>query len=615
MKHNFLQQMARSIKRMCVQLCLGVFTMALVASNIGLPNTAQAADKNNPHQNAAPTLYWLGEYFNNATLSGAPVFRRNARSIFFNWGVGSPNRSIPRDNFSVRWTRAFTFPTGVYRFGTVADDGVRVWVDNTAVINAWADGPSRAQQTELTLSGVHTVRVEYYERANLASVRFTLAYVADPPTSPPAVPPSANEWRAEYFNNLTLEGSPNLVRQDAAINFDWGTGSPNPQIIADGFSARWTRRLSGVIPGYYNFVLRIDDGARVFVDGNLIINEWRDGAPRNVGANVYLNEGSTLRVEYYDHTGGALIQLSIFPASAPVAVPTATAIATATSAPAYYPNWRAEYYNNPDLGGSPILVRNDTAINFDWGNGAPDGRVQADNFSVRWTGTPQLASGNYRVIVRVDDGARVYVNGQIVIAAWVDGPARDLSADFSVGATPPEVRVEYYDRTGGAQIQVSFINAFPTSFPDWKAEYFNNTDLSGSPVVVRNDTGINFDWGTGSPDSRVTADNFSARWTRRQNFGGGTYRIEATMDDGMRVFVDGSQVLNEWRDASARARTTDIFIGAGDHDLRVEFYEHGNSAVAKFSINRLAALPTPTPVPTVTPLPIPASSPTLTPIP
>jgi single-stranded DNA-binding protein len=550
----------------------------------------------------------LGEYFNNATLSGAPAFRRYSRSILFNWGVGSPSRAINRDNFSIRWTRTLSFASGIYRFRTIADDGVRVFVDNAPVIDAWADGPSRASQADVPMTaGLHTVRVEYYERTNLASVRLAISLVA--------AGSAGATWRAEFFNNLSLEGSPVLVRQDPQINFDWSTGSPGPQVVVDNFSARWTRQLSGIIPGFYNIGLRVDDGARVFVDGNLVINEWRDGAPRNVGTNVYLADGSTMRVEYYDRTAGAVIQLSLFPASAPA--PTSVAPTITPSPVASFPNWRGEYYNNADLSGSPSVVRNDINIDFDWGAGSPDSRVPADNFSARWTSRPQLAAGTYRVIARTDDGARVYVNGQLVINEWRDGPPRTVSADFSIGAASPEVRVEYYDRGGGALIQVSIATAFPTTFSDWKGEYFNNVDQSGSPVVIRNDVSIAFDWGSGPPDGRVTADNFSARWSRRQNFGGGVYRIEATIDDAMRVYLDGNLVINEWSEGQPpRTRTVDLTITAGDHDLRVDYFERGGSAVAKVTITRLAAAATPTPSgPTSTPIPQPVPSATITPIP
>jgi single-stranded DNA-binding protein len=579
---------------------------ALLASALMLPQTAQADGRIEAHTNQVASTLWLGEYYNNVSLSGAPAFRRYTRSIAFNWGRGSPSRAISSDNFSVRWTRTLNFGSGVYRFRAVTDDGVRVWVGNTALINAWTDGPSRVYEADIALSGLQTVRVEYYERTELASIRLSFARISTPPGS-------EQSWRAEYFNNLTLEGSPSLVRQDAQINFDWGNGAPSPQVLADGFSVRWTRRLSGIIPGNYNIVVRVDDGVRVFVDGSLVINEWRDGAPRNVGANVALNDGSTVRVEYYDRSGSALIQLSIIPASAPAPAP----VPSATPAPVNYPNWRAEYYNNTDLSGSPAIVRNDIAIDFDWGTGSPDGRVRADQFSARWTGRPTLAPGNYRVNLKVDDGARVYINGALLINEWRDGAPRDVSADFSVGSSFPEVRVEYYERDRGALIQVTFTDA-PQTFSDWKAEYFNNADQSGSPAVIRNDTAINFDWGGGSPDGRVNADNFSVRWSRRQNFGGGTYRIEATIDDGMRVYVDGQLLINEWRDNPLRTVAVIIPLTAGDHDLRVDYYERGGGAIAKLNITRVTVAPSPTPTliaPSATPAPQPTQSPTLTPIP
>jgi len=53
--------------------------------------------------------------------------------------------------------------------------------------------------------------------------------------------PSPWVWTGLYFNNPNLSGSPALVRQDSEINFDWGTGSPDPSIPTDNFSVRWSR--------------------------------------------------------------------------------------------------------------------------------------------------------------------------------------------------------------------------------------------------------------------------------------------------------------------------------------------------------------------------------------
>lgn len=66
---------------------------------------------------------------------------------------------------------------------------------------------------------------------------------------------------------------------------------------------------------------------------------------------------------------------------------------------------------------------------------------------------------------------------------------------------------------------------------NWRGEYFNNIGLVGNPVLVRDDTAVAFNWGTGSPGTAVTADNFSARWTRSVYLDGDTYRFYAAADE------------------------------------------------------------------------------------
>ena len=80
----------------------------------------------------------------------------------------------------------------------------------------------------------------------------------------------------------------------------------------------------------------------------------------------------------------------------------------------------------------------------------------------------------------------------------------------------------------------------------WKAQYFNNKSLSGTPVLEREERDLNWDWGYGSPSSAVKFDDFSARWTRIVNFSAGNYRFSATMDDGMRVWVDDVLIVDSW---------------------------------------------------------------------
>ena len=65
----------------------------------------------------------------------------------------------------------------------------------------------------------------------------------------------------------------------------------------------------------------------------------------------------------------------------------------------------------------------------------------------------------------------------------------------------------------------------------WEGRYWNNRDLSGNPVLVRQDASIDFDWGGGSPATQVFTDNFSAQWTQTASLPAGTYRFSATADD------------------------------------------------------------------------------------
>ena len=117
---------------------------------------------------------WLGQYYSNQTLSGSPALVRNDNNLDFDWGTSSPAPGlIPDDHFSARWTRTIYFLPGSYRFTAIADDGVRVWLDNQRLINEWhsATGIQYSADVPNLAEGLHTLRVEYYEDTGLAKVR------------------------------------------------------------------------------------------------------------------------------------------------------------------------------------------------------------------------------------------------------------------------------------------------------------------------------------------------------------------------------------------------------------------------------------------------------------
>src|SRR5512137_2547490 len=117
-------------------------------------------------------------------------------------------------------------------------------------------------------------------------------------------------WRAEYYNNTVLAGTPVLVREESAIDHDWGIRSPGPGVQADNFSARWTRAVTLEYSGNYRFYMSSDDGMRVWVDDILLFDQWFDRQDAWFTADIYLAEGlHNLKVEYYEHTGAALARV------------------------------------------------------------------------------------------------------------------------------------------------------------------------------------------------------------------------------------------------------------------------------------------------------------------
>jgi hypothetical protein len=118
---------------------------------------------------------------------------------------------------------------------------------------------------------------------------------------------------AGYFANETLSGTAAVSRTDASINFNWVHGSPAAGIPVDGFSARWTGYITAPSTGAYTFYAKTDDGERLWVNNQLLIDHWADhGAALDTArTTVTLTAGVRypIRMEYYEHALSAVAQL------------------------------------------------------------------------------------------------------------------------------------------------------------------------------------------------------------------------------------------------------------------------------------------------------------------
>src|SRR5205823_1951429 len=114
------------------------------------------------------------------------------------------------------------------------------------------------------------------------------------------------------------------------------------------------------------------------------------------------------------------------------------------------------------------------------------------------------------------------------------------------------------------------------------AEYFSNIVLTPPATRTACETTINNDYGTGGP-AGLPVDNFSVRWTGRFDFAGGPFIFIARADDGVRVFVDGVAIIDQWHDQPATTYTTTVNVTGGLHQVKVEYYERGGDAVVQVS--------------------------------
>ena len=615
----------------------------------------------------------LAQYFNDAG-SGiyftALILTRTDPTVDFDWASASPDPQVQADNFSVRWSGQLMAPvTGSYTFTTTSDDGVRFYVNGQLVIDNWTDHlvtPNSAI-VALTADQRYDVRIDYYDRATVATARLSWAYPGQStqvvpqwvlyPSLPVNQPPAVNAGIDQTIN-LPAVASLNGMAQD--------DGLPSPANL----TTTWTK-ISGREDS--------DGGTVVFGNPNAPVTTATFGAAGIYVVRLAVSDGAV--------TVSDDVTIVVNP---PAVIGTGTGLV-------------GEYFNDPVNAasgahfGTLIRGRLDQTVNFDWVSAAPVAGVTVDNFSVRWTGQVQApVSGSYNFTTSADDGVRLWVNGQLIIDNWVDQAVttKTSAAVALVGGTRYDIKMEYYDHgslasarllwtyPGQAQVVIPKLQLYapanrapavnagvdqtialpatatlagvatddglpsppavlsitwsrvsgpgtvtfsspsalnttasfsvagtyvlrlsvsdslltstdtativvtPAAVNGLTGQYFNDPGTGAhfvTPILTRGDLTVNFTW-TGSPAAGVSADNFSTRWTGRVEAPvSGTYRFTTVSDDGIRLWVNGVQVINNWTDHASTTNTSAaISLTAGvRYTITLEFYEKAGSAVAK----------------------------------
>ncbi len=482
--------------------------------------------------------------------------------------------------------------------GLLNRDGVRPFVSNAA-------GPV---DLEMSPAG----ELFYVDMAG-----GTIRRVVHRPASCPV-----GQYLAQYFPNRTLTGTPARSACEAGpLDHEFGTSSP-AGLPVDGFSARWSGTFD-FAAGTYTFRADTSDGMRVWVDGTLLVDQWRDQARSTFSASRVLSAGPhEVRVEWYEATGEAVAGLSWAAAGAEdVPQPQITAPAVGTTwrvgdtisfagsatdpqdgtLPPSALSWEIVLQHCPSAchahpvrtltGSSGTFVAEDheypahlelrlTATDSDGQAATVTRRLDPRTVAVTMTSRPaglQLTLGS-RTAATPFTGT-VIAGGTVTVAApspqtlsggsyafqrWSDGGAR--AHNITVGTSATTLTAVLY----------------ATSCPagQYRAEYYPNRTLTAPAYTVWCEAAPLARWmgSGGPPGTAVGVDDFSARWTGTFGFPGGTETFTATHNNGMRVWLDGVAILDRWGVTGTASTTRSVTTGS--HAVRVEFWEGTGEATA-----------------------------------
>ena len=241
----------------------------------------------------------------------------------------------------------------------------------------------------------------------------------------PQVPARTAGLVGSYFPKPNFAGEP-VKRVDASVDFNWQGGSPLPQVAGfpnEQFSVRWEGEIETAVAGEYRFHSRTDDGARLWIGGQQVIDRWQDQAESEHSGAVRLEGGRRypLRFEFYDNSSTAVAKLlwtppggkrEIIPtarlthATDPAASDRAFAARIAAGAGGQH-GLLGTYFKGTDFEGR-VAERVDRSIQFDWKGGSPIAGLNGEHFSIRWEGEVVAPlTGKVTFHTRTNDGLRL----------------------------------------------------------------------------------------------------------------------------------------------------------------------------------------------------------------
>ncbi len=266
-------------------------------------------------------------YYDNQNFTGQSITRIDEQ-VNFDWDYNSPDPSMHNETYSARWEGSVVpRHSDTYNFYTYSDDGVRLWVDGRLIIDNWTDHPRTENigYIHLNAGQKYPIKLEYYENTGRAIMQLSwssnrqhkeiiprnqLYPISQTGTGLPTDNANGSGFSAEYFDRIDFNGL-KVTKTEPVINFDWKAGTPDSNIPRDNFSARWTGNIKPAQSTHYTFHSLSDDGVRVWVNNQLIIDNWSDHPATENTGHIYLEAGKSypVKMEYYERWGEATASL------------------------------------------------------------------------------------------------------------------------------------------------------------------------------------------------------------------------------------------------------------------------------------------------------------------
>jgi hypothetical protein len=260
----------------------------------------------------------VGQYYGTQNMTD-PLFTRADGSINFHWGFSPPIPSMSSTNYSVVWTG--TVQAGYsenYTFYTNSSDGCRLWVNGEEMVNDWQDQGATQESWSIPLQAgqQYPFVMEYFNNTADSTVSLSWASPSQPlevippfPAEPALVAGGLSDVVGQYFGATNFTDLLD-TRVESAIEFNWSS-PPFPNMSQTNFSVKWTGQILAQYSEPYTFYTTSDDGVRLYINGNLIINDWNSHGSTVDTVAVPLVSGSyyNMEMDYYQLAGAAIAEL------------------------------------------------------------------------------------------------------------------------------------------------------------------------------------------------------------------------------------------------------------------------------------------------------------------